>query len=131
MRSNFELFAIAWLLMWGLAYIATAIFAPWIAGDAADGTFLYAALGCLILVFLALYIMAYNKLGYVFTAIFLGILGILEVYGGIASWTGLMIWNVPFANLEIFQVSMAFADLISAAVFFYLAILQINRINTS
>jgi len=117
--------------MWGLAYIATAIFAPWIAEDVAAGTLLYAVLGCLILFFLILYRIAYDNLGYVFTAILLGAIGILEVYSGIASWTGLMMWNVPFANLEIFQVSMAFADLISAVIFFYLAILQINRIKTS
>ena len=50
------------------------------------------------------------------------ILGLVEVYGGIASWCGLGIWNVPFPNIELFQVSMAFADLLSAVFLFYLAI---------
>jgi hypothetical protein len=45
-------------------------------------------------------------------------------FGGVASWTGLVQWNVPFVNVELFQVSMAFADLLSAVFMFVIAIEQ-------
>ena len=43
------------------------------------------------------------------------------VYGGVTSWTGVAEWNVPF-NPEMFQISMGFADLLSAVFMFILAI---------
>ena len=118
--SSLRKFAVAWLLMWAFAYIMTAFFAPYIgAGDVIVNFAIFYALGSWILCSLILYwVERFRFIG----RIFLFILGLVEVFGGIASWCGLVVWNVPFANKEIFQVSMAFADLISAVFMFYLAI---------
>jgi hypothetical protein len=52
----------------------------------------------------------------------LAVLAVLSVFSGISSFTGVQLWVVPFANKEIFQVSMAFADLLGAAFMLYLAL---------
>jgi hypothetical protein len=50
------------------------------------------------------------------------ILGVFMVWGGVASWTGLAVWKVPFPNKEFFQVSMAFPDLLSVVFMFILSL---------
>jgi len=50
------------------------------------------------------------------------ILAVFEVWGGVVSWTGIVLWQVPFPNKEFFQVSMAFADLLSATFMFTLCL---------
>jgi hypothetical protein len=109
-------FAFAWTLMWGLSYVVAGILVPEIAGDALTGTITFVVLGALILTAL----MQYTKFKTV-AKVLLYILAGLEVYGGVASWAGLIKWNVPFTDVGVFQVSMAFADLLSAAFMFYLA----------
>ena len=39
----------AWLIAWALAYLATALFAPGIAGDVSTGQILYVVMGLLII----------------------------------------------------------------------------------
>lgn len=113
-------FAFAWNLMWGLGYIIVALSAPWIGGEEVTiNIALYMALGIGILFSLTL---LYLKKWYRVGRGILMILGVISVYGGIASWTGLTLWNVPFPNRELFQVSMAFADLLGAVFMFVLAI---------
>lgn len=113
-------FAVAWNLMWGLSYVIVALFAPWIGGEEVTiNIVLYMALGISILLSLAL---LNRKKGHSVGRGMLAILGVVSVYGGIASWTGLTLWNVPFPNRELFQVSMAFADLLGAVFMFFLAI---------
>lgn len=66
-----------------------------------------------------------RKFGYItirVNAILLVVLAMLSVYSGVASWTGKAIWAVPFANKEIFQVSMAFLDLLGAVFMLDLAL---------
>lgn len=110
-------FAIAWTLMWGLSYIVVAMIAP----DISDlPGIVYIVTGELIIMGVTMKVCDIHARG--FTNIFLGCLGGLMIYGGIASWTGVAIWNVPFENLELFQVSMAFADLLSATFMFVLAL---------
>jgi hypothetical protein len=117
---NLKTLAIAWTLMWGLTYIIVAFIAPNIALD--TPALFYVFLGAFILATLVTRYFAYNKLSRsVVRCLFFG-LGVFEVIGGVMSWTGVGLWNVPFADVALFQISMAFADLISAVFLFVLAI---------
>jgi len=122
MNEILEKLVVAWLIMWGLSYIFTALMAPWIAGMGFQGGLLYCVLGALILFALLCNYLAHDELGYTVVSILFIILGMVMVYSGVASWTGLVIWNIPFSNIEIFQVSMAFANLLSAVFMFVMAI---------
>lgn len=114
-------FAVAWCLMWGLCYVVVAVVAPWIS-DLSN--LVYAFLGAWILLSLALSHFAKNRLGHTIVRVMFFVQGALMVYGGVGSWTGLAVWNVPFNNPEMFQVSMAFADLLGAVFLFVLAITE-------
>ena len=116
-------FAVAWVLMWGMSYIMVAMAAPWISEVPA---LVYGTLGGFILFALFLRWLAYDRMGYIIVRFLFYCLGVLMVAGGIMSWTGVTIWNVPFENLEIFQVSMAFADLLGAVFMFVLATEPVN-----
>jgi len=119
--KTFTQFAMCYLLMWGLAYTVTAIVAPGIGGDPSQAVVLYSGLGIAIVVSVALRSTDYAWHGIRISGPPLFILAVIEVFGGILSWTGVSIWNVPFQNIELFQVSMAFADLVSAVLMFYLS----------
>lgn len=125
-------FAIAWLVMWGLSYIIVGIQCPQIAGgDPYIGALTYEVLGAAILLSIMACLLRTSflvgglmveparvrSIGHV--ALF--VLGVIMVYGGIVSWAGVAVWNVPFDNKEIFQVSMALANMLSAAFMFLLA----------
>jgi hypothetical protein len=113
-------FAEAWTIMWGLSYIMVALVAPKISG--ASDALSYAILGGFILFAILLSEIADDQFGYYIVGGILSFLGGAEVFGGVASWSGVAQWNVPFPNKEIFQVSMAFADLLSAVFLILLAI---------
>lgn len=110
--------------MWGIAYITTAIYAPSIGGDPSLGSAIYSALGSAIIVLVIIRAFKHDPTEFLsyWVRVLLFVVALIEIYGGIASWTGLAVWNVPFANKEIFQVSMAFADLVSAVLMLYLAL---------
>lgn len=114
--------------MWAFAYIVTALVAPWVGGlDIGINIILFAGLGAWMLLSLGLYshkdkILPYDTIPKSLGRAFLFILALIEVFGGITSWCGIGVWNVPFPNKELFAVSMAFADLLSAVFMFYLAI---------
>lgn len=103
--------------MWGGAYIATAIFAPQISGDTFLGTVFYTILG--IVTISSVLIQKYDK---TMGSIILFPLAVVGIYGGVASWSGIATWNVPFPNKELFQVSMAFGELVTAVLMLYLAL---------
>lgn len=103
----------AWLIAWALAYIITAIFAPGIAGNVWTGTILYATMGTLIIVSLALF-RAQNTDLRNGGMVLLFALAAFSVYGAVASWTGLFVWNVPFPAKEVFQVTMGLMDFLGA-----------------
>jgi hypothetical protein len=105
--------------MWGLAYIVTAFIAPNVSPD--TPALFYGIFGGLILFCLLLQRLGNDKVGDAITRCLWCALGAIEVFSGVASWTGYGLWNVPFPNKELFQVSMAFADLISAVFMFVLA----------
>ena len=112
-------FAIAWLLMWGFSYIAVAMIAPGIAGpDIIDNIVLYSGLGIWILATVATVLKKINSIYY--RASF-AVLAVVMVFAGVGSWAGTALWNVPYQN-GLAQVSMAFADLISAVFMFYLVL---------
>ena len=127
MNPSLERVAKAWLIAWGISYIATAAFAPGIGGSSVEGAVVYSLLGAAILAAVACRTYTAHARALVPSPIWivgrwlLAILGLIEVIGCVASWTGLSMWNVPFANKEMFQVSMAAADLISAVFMFLLA----------
>jgi hypothetical protein len=108
----------AWIIMWGVSYIAVALIAPSISDVSPVG---YGVLGGFILFCVFMKHIAYDRLGYLVMAGAFFALGIAETYGGVVSWTGAGLWNVPFPNKELFQVSMAFADMLSAVFLFLLS----------
>lgn len=111
--SNMAKIALAWTTMWGISYILTALIAPTISLDTSP--WFYGFLGAIILIGVFAKMLAHDAIGFAVIGAFFTNLACLMVYGGVASWAGLSIWNVPFLNKELFQVSMAFADFISAA----------------
>ena len=113
-------FAAAWCLMWGSCYVIVAVTAPWVS-DLSN--IVYACLGVWILLSLVLSYLVHDRFGLIIIRMMFLVQGVLLVYGGVTSWTGLTIWNVPF-NPEIFQVSMAFADLLGAVFLFVLAMTE-------
>lgn len=124
--TNLKSFALMWVLMWATTYIAVAFIAPTV-----GGTFnniymcLYGVLLTLCVVgqFLVngkhvnvfrnfeIFLSRASKIG-------LFVFAIAEVIAGVMSWTGALRWNLPFPNTEIFQVSMAFMDLVAATLMF-------------
>ena len=112
--------SVAWCLMWGLCYLVVAVTTPWIS-DVSN--IVYASLGAWILLSLALLYLVHDRFGRAIIRMMFFAQGVLMVYGGVTSWTGLAVWNVPF-NPEMFQVSMAFADLLAAVFLFVLAITE-------
>jgi hypothetical protein len=106
--------------MWGGAYIATAIFAPQISGDSFLGTVFYMILGVATIASVLVHIFSKTMLG----PLLLLVLAIIGIYGGVASWSGIAIWNVPFPNKELFQVSMAFGELITSVLMLYLTLFR-------
>jgi len=107
-------FADAWIGMWGLSYIACSIIKPDIFANISPdlGRLAMIGTGSTMLAGLALKNKPIGR-------ILLAALGIAETFGGVASWSGLTKWNIPFENKEIFNVSMAAFDLISAATLLY------------
>lgn len=117
--SNLMKVALAWTTMWGISYIITALITPTISLDTPP--LFYGCLGLVILIGVLAKILAHDTVGFVLVGLLFAVLACFMVYGGVASWAGLGIWNVPFANKEIFQVSMALADFIAAAFMFTIA----------
>jgi len=114
-------FAVAWLIMWGISYVMVALVAP---GVSDVEPWIYALLGAAI-VFVSLgtyFTMQEPSANPLIYSVALIVLAVLQVWGGVTSWTGEFIWNVPFASKEIFQVSMAFADFIAAAFMIWLSL---------
>ena len=101
--------------MWGISYIITAIVAPSISDAPA---IFYGILGAFIIIMV--FLMHFIRGRPVTIAFFA--LGIMMTYGGVVSWTGAGLWNVPFPNKDLFQISMAFADMLSAVFLFLLGI---------
>lgn len=118
--------AVAWNVMWSLSYIVVSLIAPDISLD--TPAFLYTMLGVVLFVVLILSYIATTLTSRIVVSAMLSILGVLMVYGGIASWAGVGLWNIPFANIELFQVSMAFANLLSAVFIFYIVIDLIKEV---
>jgi len=111
--------AMAWLLMWGFSYIVVGIVAPWISDEP---PLAYQILGGIMIFLVCITPLAYDKLGNLMLGIIWFSFGIMMVYGGVASWTGLTPWNVLYDFHPLVPISMAFADLIAGFVMFLLAI---------
>jgi hypothetical protein len=111
--ENLKKFAVSWTAMWAISYIVVALVAPSISDVSPD---LYGLLGTGLLAMSVLSAVEPEEdaVNFFLGLAYLGI-AILMVYGGVTSWTGEFIWNVPFEAKELFQVSMAFADFIAAA----------------
>ena len=106
---------VAWNLMWALSYLMVAFLAPGIGGSPVwESALVFLVFGIALLAATTLATWARGKTRLA-GRITLLILAVFSVYSGIASWTGVALWIVPFADKALFQVSMAFADLIGAA----------------
>lgn len=114
-------FAVAWTLMWGLSYIVTAAVAPNIAGNPLLTAPMFAVLGIILLTASLLTLMPDNVLRPMAQVLF-GFSAVVSVVSGVASWTGIMRWNVPYMAPDLAQVSMAFMDLLAATFMFLLAL---------
>ena len=103
-----------WILMWSLSYIMSFIIKPDLVYGASNIlSFAFPSFGL---------IMLFGLLFNVKSVTFL--CGILEVFGGVASWTGVLHWNVVWAidYDPLVQISMALLDLISAVFLFTYAL---------
>jgi hypothetical protein len=127
----FNKMVFSYLIVWALAYIFTAIFAPGISGDVLFGTIVYLLIGIALLLSLWLVgmpITGLNHTSHRIGQVMLLILGAISIYAAITSWSGVAIWNVPFVNKELFQVSMAAGNLIAAVLMFYIGILSFDQL---
>ena len=116
-------FVVAWNLMWALSYLAVAFVDPGVGGPPVwEDILVFLVFGVALL--LAACFKAYGKQKgtRVLGKWMLCILAVASVFSGIASFTGVQMWSVPFVNREIFQVAMAFADLVGAAFMLTLAL---------
>lgn len=104
----------SFVLAWGLAYIACSVLKPSIHGTSAIlGIMIMIPWGSVMITGLFLSRTEnYKKTG----AVMLLIIGILEVFGGVASWTGLNTWHINLGNRTLLQVSMATYDFVAAIV---------------
>jgi len=124
MISNFKLFVVSWILMWAMTYIVV----PFVAYNILPQTpgWFYEVYGWLIVATLMCLAFRNPKIKTV-GSLLLFILVVLQVESGVQSWTGAAVWNVPFASKEIFQVSMAFADLVAAVFMIWLLLSEITE----
>ena len=126
MMNKLELVATAWLLAWGISNIMTAIFTPSIAGDVGSdavlGMLFYGSLGIILTTVTILLQFKLSTLTRVFLCYILFALAVMSVFGTVASWSGIAVWDVPFADKAGFNISMAFMDFISAVFMLILAL---------
>ena len=108
----------SWILMWALAYLACALLKP----DVFEGVpHPYGASAMLAMsagMLAGLFLVGREDPSRTVGRILLAAAGVLEVAGGVASWTGVIRWNVPFEDRGVFGVSMAVLDLVSAVFLF-------------
>lgn len=116
----------AWILMWGLVYLVCAVIKPDIfeGWPSIYGFISMASIGTLMIVGLVFGNTTKGK-------IILFAMGVLESIGGIASWCGAIMWNVPFQDKAIFNVSMSFFDFIGAVALFTKSLEVFINIRTS
>jgi hypothetical protein len=110
--------------MWATTYITVAFVAPTV-GGAFNSTYML-LYGAVLIACVAGQFLLKNKQSKLAKASKIGLFAfaIAETIGGVMSFTGALLWNVPFANTEVFQVSMAFMDLVSATMLFYVVFEQ-------
>ena len=99
-----------WILMWSLSYIVCFIIKPdLVYGASKIQSLAFPSLGLILLTGLLLNVKA-----------LIFVCGLLEVLGGVASWTGVLRWNVVWTvgYDPLAQISMALLDLVSAVFLF-------------
>lgn len=97
------------ILVWGLTYPICAIIKPDIIGmltPEQSRIALFAVGGSILSGFL----LRDKPIG----KVILFIMGIAEAIGGVASWSGITQWNVPFTDKTSFNISMGIMDLLSS-----------------
>ena len=92
-------FAAAWTWMWALTYIICGVVAPNLEGNAISGIVIYEGIGVLELIALALSLKGSRHW---YSQVPLFAMALVEVFGGVASWTGVCVWNVPFSDKSLF-----------------------------
>lgn len=123
--NSLEKLAVAFLIVWGLGHPMMMIVAPQVVNtfsitvDMIE-TMLVGIAICIVA--LAFRYWENKSARYVLRTILGVILGPLMIYGAIVSFVGMMIWTVPFPNQELFQVSIAIADLLAATCMYILAL---------
>ena len=99
------------IILWGSAYIICSIIRPDIFGcfSSTVGGILMMVFGSSMIIGLLLFDTTIGKVILLTT-------GILEVLAGVASWSGLITWNVPFQEKALFNISMTLLDFLGASV---------------
>jgi len=120
--DKLELIASAWTLAWGISYIITAIFTPSIGGDTNTGIAFYGILGILITISTILLQLKLQTITRVILCYLLIDVSIASIAGAVGSWSGIVTWNVPFADKALFSITMAFMNFISAVFMLILAL---------
>ena len=98
----------SWIFVWSLSYIVCAFIKPDIIYGVPYKVSIPFNLGFGLLLLVAL---IFDRKTLLFIS------GIIEVFGGVSSWVGLVKWNVPWAigYDPLAQISMAILDLVTAA----------------
>lgn len=116
---NLREIAIAWMLTIAVGYFSLAILDPTITGDTTIvGAIFYGILGVAFLAAATLPYTPYKTAGRILQFI----LGVILALGAIESFISLAVWNVPFVNVEVFQVGMALLNVLTAVFAFSLAV---------
>jgi len=117
---NLRSIALAWMLTIAVCYFSLAIFTPSATGDPPlVGAIEYGLLG---LGFLLATVLPYFPSAKTVARVLQFVLGVLLAWGAMWSWMGLGLWNVPFPDKALFQVSMAVLNVLTAVFAFSLAI---------
>lgn len=108
-----------WILMWSLSYIACLVIKPDLFYG---GNRMIYLLGCSGLGLAMLGGLLFNVKPLLFGC------GVLEVFNGVASWTGVIRWNVAWTTGfdPLAQINMALLDLISAVILFHYTLNKTN-----
>lgn len=101
-----------WILMWSLSYLACIILKPDLFYG---GNKVFSQLGCTSMGLMMLAGLLFNVKPLLLCC------GVIEVFCGVASWTGVTRWNVAWTTGydPLAQISMGLLDLISAVFLLY------------
>jgi len=115
-QSGLTRFSFAFTLVWAIMHFVTAFTAPWISLGTSPLilSIVYIVLG-ISLIFALVWVTDYKDTYWELAGrIILFVNAVLQIWSCINTFTGQQLLNIPFPNLEVFQVAMSFLEFASA-----------------